>query len=228
LTKLVDLSQDIFQGMLVWQGHLKTVIFTHVSHDETKSQFPNGMSYEARDILMSEHAGSHVDALFEIDPNGAKLDKMPLEWFYGEAICLDLSNIAPKTFITISDLKMALEQSGQSIKKGDIVLLHTGHYARTRGTAKYLTDYPGLDYDATKWLAESGVVNIGVDSPSPDNAIDNGLSSHRAVKDTGTLTITEHLANLEKVINKRFKYFGLPLKIKDATGSPIRAVAFVD
>ena len=224
----MDLSQDIFQGMQVWQGHLKTVIWTHVTHEETKPQFEQGMSYEARDILMSEHAGTHVDAIFEVDPKGAKLDKIPLEWFYGEAICLDLSHIKPKTYIRVSDLENALRASGLQIKKGDIVLVYTGHYNRTHGKPGYLTEYPGLDYDATKWLADQGVVNIGIDSPSPDNAIDNGISSHRAVKEIGTLTLTEHLANLDKVANKRFKYYGLPLKIIDGSGSPIRAVAFLD
>lgn len=33
---------------------------------------------------------------------------------------------------------------------------------------------------------------------------------------------------IDKVLNKRFLYIGLPLKIRDGSGSPIRAVALVE
>ena len=37
--KIIDLSQEIYTGMPVYPGHLKTVIFTHVSHEETERMF---------------------------------------------------------------------------------------------------------------------------------------------------------------------------------------------
>ena len=42
------------------------------------------------------------------------------------------------------------------------------------------------------------------------------------------ITNTENLCNLDLVANKRFLYIGLPLKIREGTGSPIRAVALVE
>lgn len=42
------------------------------------------------------------------------------------------------------------------------------------------------------------------------------------------ITNTENLCNLDKVVNKRFLYIELPLKIRDGAGSPIRAVALVE
>ena len=38
---------------------------------------------------------------------------------------------------------------------------------------------------------------------------------------------TENLANIEEVAGRTFTYCGLPLKIRDGTGSPIRAVAIL-
>jgi hypothetical protein len=32
---LIDLTQEIYQGMNVYPGHLKTVIWEHASHAET-------------------------------------------------------------------------------------------------------------------------------------------------------------------------------------------------
>lgn len=39
------------------------------------------------------------------------------------------------------------------------------------------------------------------------------------------ILIIENLINLNKIGEKKFYFIGLPLKIKGATGSPIRAVA---
>ena len=38
---------------------------------------------------------------------------------------------------------------------------------------------------------------------------------------------TEVLANLDQLCGKRFYYVGLPLKLRDGTGSPIRAIAWL-
>ena len=40
MPRLVDLSQEIFQGMGVYPGHLKTVVWDHATHEETLSRFP--------------------------------------------------------------------------------------------------------------------------------------------------------------------------------------------
>jgi kynurenine formamidase len=226
LPKVIDLSQEIFQGMPVWPGHHKTIIWTHATHEETRAQLGD-MSWEARVLLMSEHAGTHADALYEIDPNGPTIDKMKLEWFYGPAVCLDLSQVAPRSFVSVKDLEQSLK-GGIQIRRKDIVLLYTGHYNRTYGAPEYLTDYPGLDEESTEWFAKKGVVNIGIDAPSIDCADDPKLSAHRAIRRLGTLTATEHLANLDKVVNMRFTYFGVPIKIRDGSGAPIRALAMLD
>lgn len=91
-----------------------------------------------------------------------------------------------------------------------------------------MTRYTGLDYAGAKWLAERGVVNIGIDSPAIDNPKDSKYSGHLVCREYG-MSNTENLANLNEVAGKRFLYFGLPLKIRKGTGSPIRAVAvFID
>ena len=41
------------------------------------------------------------------------------------------------------------------------------------------------------------------------------------------ILILEHLANLDQLPTPRFQFVGLPLRIKGATGSPIRAVAII-
>lgn len=224
--RLVDLSQEIYQGMPVFPLHQPTMIFPNLTHEESKKKV--GFEFATNNLLINEHGPTHTDATYEFDPNGKYINEMPLEYFYGPAVCLDLSHVSPDDYITPVELERALHRSGQVLDKGDIVLLYTGHYNREYGTDEWLTRYSGLDYAGAKWLAERGVVNIGIDSPAIDNPKDSKYSGHLVCREYG-MSNTENLANLNEVAGKRFLYFGLPLKIRKGTGSPIRAVAvFID
>lgn len=87
--------------------------------------------------------------------------------------------------------------------------------------------YPGLDREATEFIIDQGCVNFGVDSASPDMWYDKTYPCHSVCAERG-VTHIENLCNLDKVIGKRFTFVGLPLKIRNGTGSPMRAVAVLD
>lgn len=220
--KLIDLTQEIYQGMPVFPLHQNTLIFPNLTHEESIKKV--GFPFSTNNLLINEHGPTHSDAIYEYDPHGATIDEMPLEYFYGPAICLDLSHISPDAYTTKDDLEQAVKKSGLHIDKGDIVLLYTGHFIRAYGTDEWLTRYTGLDYGAAEWLAKQGVVNIGIDAPAIDHPSDPKYSGHQICKEY-KMTNTENLCNLDQVAGKRFLYFGLPLKIRKGTGSPVRAVA---
>ena len=226
--RLVDLSQEIFQGMSVFPMHQPTFIMTNMTHEENmQSTGSKKLGFSARNLLISEHGGTHSDGVWEYRKEGPTIDKMPLEYFWGSALCVDLSFVPATRSIEIRDLERAVKASGQEILKGDIFLMYTAHYDRNFGTDKWQTEYSGLSYSAAKWLAEKGVVNIGVDAPAIDHPADLDFSGH-LICGQYDITNTENLCNLDKVVNRRFLYFGLPLKIRDGSGSPIRAVALLE
>jgi kynurenine formamidase len=222
--RVVDLTREIFEGMPMWFGHQKTFINTNQTHEQFRTIYNTNLGFEAHNLLISEHAGTHTDAVFEYDPHGPTIDKSPLEYYYGEAICLDLRSVQYPNYITPADLDAALSQSGQEIRRGDTVLLYTGYGDATYPNLAYTDKYPGLNRDAALWLAEKGVVNIGVDNVAIDHADDTDFSGHVVCGEYGIVN-TEGLANLDKVVHQRFLYFGLPLYIRNGTGSPIRAIA---
>jgi kynurenine formamidase len=226
--KLIDLSQEIFDGAPVWPGHPKTRVIVVDTHEETvrSGRFTENYSYTAEKIEMSTHGTTHVDSISHIDPTpGApSIDELPLDWFYTRGICLDLSHVPPKTEYTVEMIQAALDKDGLDIRQGDTVLLYSGHYIRTWGTDAWLTDYPGLSREAAEFIYGAGAVNIGQDAPSHDRAGTTSYPAHQVCREMQTLN-TENLGDLRPVAGKSFQYIGLPLRIRRGSGSPIRAIA---
>jgi kynurenine formamidase len=227
--ELVDLSQEIFQGMSVYPGHLKTVIWEHASHAETALKFEGGFSFASQGLLMSDHGPTHVDAVSHLDPasDAPSIDEMPLSTFYGPGTCIDVSAAAPRTDIGPEDLDRAVASGGNLLQEGDALLMHTGSHARYGGTAEYSQLYPGLSAEAAEWILEKGVRVFGVDSPSPDNPASPTYPVHIMCRRVG-LTHYENLASLDRVVGRRFTFIGLPLRIRGGTGSPVRAIAVLE
>ena len=104
---------------------------------------------------MSDHAGTHVDAPkhFDPTPGALSIDQMPLEDFYTEAICLDLSNVELKATISVKEMEQALKGSGQEIKQGDTVLVYMAFNKRIPfDDPRWQHDFPGLSLEAIYWL----------------------------------------------------------------------------
>ena len=224
--EVVDLTREIFEGMPQFAAHQLPFIVVNQTHAQSVERFATKLPFETHNLFISEHTGTHTDAIFEYDPDGPTLDVTPLAYYYGEAICLDVSHVRYPEVFTPAVLEAALEQSGQEIRRGDIVLLHTGHGDRTWPARAYLEKHSGLDRTGAEWLAERGVVNIGVDAVAIDHADDIELVAHLVCKEYQIVN-TEGLTNLDQLVGRRFLYFGLPLRIRAGTGSPIRAVAIL-
>jgi kynurenine formamidase len=229
MSRLIDLSQEIYQGMPVYAGHLKTVVWQHHSHEETKPLFDSEFSYQSLGLMLCDHGPTHVDALSHLDtrPDAPTIDAMALDTFWGTGTCLDISDLDPREYCDSARLERALAQSPVELLPGDVLLLRTGAADTYGGTREYVSEYPGLDASAADWLHDRQVKIFGVDSPSPDNPIDRHYPVHLYCRREG-VTHYENLANLGAVAGKRFTFFGFPLRIRGGHGSPVRAVAMVD
>jgi kynurenine formamidase len=227
--RIVDLSQDIYEGMKVYPGHLKTVQFEHATHDETAPRFDSGFSFQTTGFLLNDNGPTHVDSFSHLDPDpGAEtIEKMSLDLFYGPAVCLDVSGAQPRTDITAEDLDQAVEKSAVDVERGDIVLFHTAAWNRYAGDKRYLSEFPGLGDSASTWIVEHGVKTFGVDSPTPDNPASTSYPCHMMCR-REHITHYENLARLDELLDKRFTFVGFPLKLVGAHGGPTRAVALVE
>jgi kynurenine formamidase len=228
--QLVDLSRTIEHRTPAHPSHPPVIVTVWNDHSEVKRAGNTEFTSKSLTLSMSDHSATHVDAPchFSSSSGAVSIDKIPLENFYTEAICLDLSHVALKHEITVAEMEAALKVSGEEIQKGDTVLIHMGVNDRLFGKPEYLHDFPGLHVEAVHWLADKGIIMFGVEAISPAPEGEPNFKAHIACAQRG-ITHMEGLMNLDKLLEQgRFRFIGFPLKIKDGTGSPIRAVAVIE
>jgi kynurenine formamidase len=229
MPRIVDLSQEIYTGMMVYPGHLKTVLFEHATHAETAPRFDSGFSFQTKGFLMNDNGPTHVDSFSHLDPDPSAetIDLMPLDLFYGDAVCVDVTGAEPRTDIPVSRVERGLADAGQEVRPGDIVLFHTGTATRFGGTPEYLTEFPGLGADVAEWIVHRRVKSFAIDTCTPDNPASRSYPIHMMGR-AHHITHYENLTNLDQVVGRRFTFIGLPLKLKGAHGGPTRAAALLD
>ena len=223
--KIVDLSREMYHRTPSYPGHPPVIHGVWKSHEESFAESGNVHGLSSMFISMPDHAGTHIDAFRHFDKSGQPISEYPLENCIVPGICLDLRHIAPRAEITSGDLEAAVKATGEKVPKGGTVLLCTGHHVRTFPRKEYANDNSGVNVAATEWLARQGVVHFGIDSmrPGPEGKVNSLV--HKACFDLG-ITHIESLCNLEALLGQgRFTFIGLPMKWRDGTASPIRAVA---
>lgn len=228
--KLVDLSRELTHKMARLPNHPMVIIGPFTTHDEKRVADGYEFSTAVTSLNMGDHSGTHVDAPYHFDarPGAMTVDQMPLETFFTEAVCLDLSHKPLSSDISIADLQQAEAAAGIEIKPKDTVFLHMDFYRRTVGSEAYITDFPGLTKESATWLGHRGIGMFGVEAVSPGRTGRNNFEVHHVCRDMG-FTHMEGLINLDQLVGKgRFRFMGFPLKIKGASGSPIRAIAWLD
>ena len=223
--RVIDLSQPLSRESQLHPFFPPTQILRHILHADAAAGRP---SFNAEIIITSNHAATHVDAFGHYDKEGAAIAEMPLETFCGDAICVDIREYPRGHDVTAAETERAAEASGEELRQGDILLFCSDHYNRTAGTPAFLDGFCGISADAVHWMADHGVKIFGVETISPDLVyLTDEYPTHKACAER-RVTHFENLNNLKEVVGRRFQFFGFPLRLETAYGSPVRAVAIVE
>ena len=225
--EIIDLSQEIFAGMPVFPSLPEVKITIHQSHEQLDGISDSDVISPAVNLLeLGEHTGTHVDAINHMarQYRDQSIDTMPLTMFYTEGICLDLSQKGLRELIETADLERAVSVASLEIRQGDTVLIYTDHYRRAFGTSDWHNG-PGISVNAARWLGEQKIAAFGVVPASPGVRHVSNKEVHQICGELG-FTHYENMIHLHRLIGRgRFRFIGLPLKIRGGTGSPVRAVA---
>ena len=180
--------------------------------------------YNLELLFLSTHTGTHMDAPYHFLEKGAKIHEISLKKLVSEAVLIKSKKKGGES-ITKTDIQKFEKKHGK-IASFSSVIFYTG-WQRNLQKKYYFTKNPGLSVSAAKYLASKKTNLVGIDSPSIDLGKDSKFSVHQIFAKKGML-IVENLANLEKIKSSKFHLVVLPLKLKNATGSPVRAIAFVE
>ncbi|WP_199800356.1 cyclase family protein [Erythrobacter mangrovi] len=144
-----------------------------------------------------------------------------------------LERLPPSYVITVNDLKAALARQGSQIRAGDVVLIRTGQMTSwPDATGRSLFIEPGIGLEAAKWLAEeTGAIMLGSDnfglesfpSANPENfaPIHTYLLAERGMPFMESVW----LEDLAREGVHEFLFVASPLKLKGASGAPVRPIA---
>lgn len=198
----------------------------------------------ANDVLkLSSHGTTHVDAPWHYGPEcggrrARTIDQMPLDWFIGPGVVLDLRHVDSRGAASQEQVERALEQTGHRLEPGDIVLVRTDN-DRLLGSPEYFSRGPGVSAAATRWLLERGVRLTGIDAwgwdqPLAEQAAEARRTGRRDVFWAAHFVGVQHeychmerLANLAALPPAGFTVCAFPLKVKGGSAGPARVVALV-
>ncbi|MGI6685815.1 MAG: cyclase family protein [Bacillota bacterium] len=208
--KITDLTHFIYPDMPVFPGTEQPIF-------EKANTLEKEGFLEAK-ITMYSHTGTHIDAPAHMLSNGPCLEHLDINHFIGKAAVLDFSTTREK-IINIHDLRPYAEK----IKNVEFIIIKTG-WSKYWGDQKYYEKFPSLSEESAKWLSEFNLKGVGIDAISIDNINSATFSIHKILL-SKNIIIIENLTNLDSISKEYFILSILPLKNKNADGSPVRAVS---
>jgi arylformamidase len=203
MAKWIDITQPLTNDMAHWPGDRAFTYEVAAKKEQTGSA-------NVGKITTSVHMGTHADSPFHFDNHGTTIEQIPVDTYIGKAIVIDVS---PYKTITPEVLKK------YNLKGTTRLLLHT---SLPNNPKHFPEDIPVLDPSIAAYLADKGIILLGIDMPSVDPLNSKSLETHHALYKHG-INILENLM-LDHVEPGEYELIALPLRIVGADGSPVRAV----
>ena len=214
MDKIVDLSMTFEEGMQTFAAHW------HPFYEITQLGRHGIENRETKKIVLGTHTGTHIDAPRHFIPGGETIENISLEVMYGRAVIVDFSWVEEKSEIGVEELEKHIPEG-----EYERIILRFD-WDKHLGTNKYYSDHPFLSTKACMWLVEKGCRLLAMDTPQPDNPVNNASGEidapdHKILLGNGVL-IVEYLVNIVSVQNDIVTLVVAPLKIKNGDGAPAR------
>ncbi len=193
----------------------------------------DALSHQAENLTL--HGGIHVDEGVQTSAGFKVLGVETMAPLVGRGVLLDVAaerKLTPEYSISPADLERAARRGGIEVRPGDVALVRTGYGALWSDPTEYLRA-PGVSAAGSRWLIERKVKAVGADNLAwdlmgqMDPELGVTLPGHLLLLVRAGIPIIENL-NLEELAAAGVHEFGfvcLPLKMRGATGSPVRPIA---
>lgn len=216
MTRLVDLSHVISEGMVTYKGFPGPRICDFWTREDSAAFYDDGSSFHIGRIDMIANTGTYLDAPFHRFAEGADI----------AAVALDQLAALPGMVVRQpweNGIEIGLAKFEGLDVAGKAVLVHTG-WDRHWRTNAYCDDHPYVSGEAAKWLAGQRARLVGIDSYNIDDTRTKARPVHTALLGAGVL-ICEHMTNLGALPDHGFTFTAAPPKIEGMGTFPVRAFA---
>lgn len=218
MTRLIDLSHTIEEGMITYKGLPAPLICDFLSREASKAHYAEGTTFHIGKIEMVGNTGTYIDSPFHRYANGIDLSELPLE------SVTELDGIIFRA--KPGQQRIGADLFGDIDVRGKAILIQTG-WDKHWGTDQYFEGHPFLTADAAQWLRSAGATLVGIDSHNIDD-VSTGERPVHSILLGAEIPIVEHMCRLNEVPDGLFKFCAAPVKVKAFGTFPVRAYAVVE
>ena len=214
--KFIDLTLPVSEKIPTFPGSPQPIF---IQWENIKDD-----GYNLELLFLSSHTGTHLDAPYHFLEKGKKIHEISLKRLIINAILVKIRKRGDQP-ITKTDIQKFEKKHGK-IPNESTVIFWTNWQKMIKNDS-YFVKNPGLSVTAAKYLISKKTNLVGIDSPSIDLGKEKRFLVHHLFAKNDVL-IVENLANLDKIKSWKFQLAVLPMKLKNATGAPVRAVGIID
>ena len=170
--KPVDLTHTFTIHTPGWVGYPSPTLSYFQRHAT------NGIVSQKIDLPL--HSGTHFDAEMHIVSGGKDMASVPLDTLCREGVIVDISeDMDDWTVIKPEHITSRVE-----VKKGDILLYHTGWQRFYNGREeedeeRYFLRHPGGDREFAEWIVDMELAWTGFDTGSGDHPMNTSIRFKR-------------------------------------------------
>ncbi|WP_420612672.1 cyclase family protein [Candidatus Spongiisocius sp.] len=170
--KIVDLSHPINIHTPGWVGYPGSKIYY------TQTLQTNRVVSQR--IESSLHVGTHLDGPMHMADGGGDMASLPLTKLIHEGVIVDVSDeVSDWSIITPEMITSKVE-----VKKGDILIIHTGYHRYYEGKpeqdlTRYFCMHPGGTRELAEWMLDMELAWWGIDAGSGDHPMNTTIRHMR-------------------------------------------------
>lgn len=216
--RLIDVSHTIEHGMVTYKGLPPPVISDYLTREDSRTRYAPGTEFHIGKIEMVANTGTYLDSPFHRYARGrdlAELDLYSVANLDGIVVrCVDKQAITEECFADVD-------------VKDKAVLVHTGWDKHWRTEEYSSGNHPFLTEGAATYLAKNTSALVGIDSFNID-ATRDGIRPAHTILLGHDIPIVEHLCRLGDLPDSGFKFFAVPVKVRQFGTFPVRAFGIIN